>query len=65
MTSTRLSELDLTDRRSARAELRLARVRRAVRSGTYQAPAELVAEALLASSLIGVPPNPLAVAWAC
>jgi hypothetical protein len=65
VTSTPLSELDLTDHRSARAEVRLLRVLEAVRSGTYQAPAELVAEAILASSLIGLPPNPLAVAWAC
>ncbi|MGZ6946400.1 MAG: hypothetical protein ACXVJQ_19585 [Acidimicrobiia bacterium] len=65
MISTPLSELDLTDSRSAQAELRLLRVRASVRAGTYQAPAELVAEAILASSLIGLPPNPQALAWAC
>lgn len=65
MPSTPLSELDLTDHRSPGAELRLRRVREAVRAGTYEAPAELVAEALLASSLIGLPPNPQALAWAC
>ena len=65
MTSTRLSELDLTDSRSAAAELRLQRVRKAVRAGTYRPAAELVAEALLTSSLIGIPPDPHAVAWDC
>ena len=65
MISTPLSELDLTDSRSAEAELRLQRVRDAVRAGTYRPPAELVAEALLTSSLIGIPPDPDAVAWAC
>lgn len=65
MISTPLSQLDLTDSRSTDAELRLLRVREAVRNGTYRPPAELVAQALLASSLIGLPPDPQSVAWAC
>lgn len=65
MTTTPLSQLDLTDARSAEAEQRLLRVREDVRSGTYEAPAELVAEAILASSLIGLPPDPRSLAWAC
>jgi hypothetical protein len=65
MISTPLSALDLTDSRSAVAELRLQRVREAVHDGTYRPPAELVAEALLTSSLIGLPPDPRVVAWAC
>ena len=39
MTSTPLSELDLTDSRSGRSEARLRRVRAEVRAGSYQAPA--------------------------
>lgn len=35
-----------------------------VRAGTYAAPAELVAEALLASSLVGLVPERRAVSWA-
>ncbi len=65
MISTPLSDLDLTDSRSANAELRLQRVREAVHDGTYRPRAELVAEALLTSSLIGLPPDPRVVAWAC
>jgi hypothetical protein len=65
MISTPLSELDLTDSRSPEAELRVMRVREAVRNGTYRPPAELVAQALLTSSLIGLPPDPQSVAWAC
>ncbi len=65
MHSTPLSELDLTDSRSAESEERLARVRAAVRAGTYEAPCERVAEAILASSLIGLPPYPTSLAWAC
>jgi hypothetical protein len=65
MISTPLSELDLTDSRSAETELRLLRVREAVWDGTYRPPAELVAQAILTSSLIGLPPDPTAVAWAC
>jgi anti-sigma28 factor (negative regulator of flagellin synthesis) len=65
MLSTPLSELDLTDSRSAEAEVRLSRVRAAVRDGTYEAPSEKVAEAILASSLIGLPPHPGSLAWAC
>jgi Anti-sigma-28 factor, FlgM len=63
--STPRSELDLTESRSAATELRIRRVREAVREGTYRAPAERVAEALLASSLIGLPPDPRSLAWAC
>jgi anti-sigma28 factor (negative regulator of flagellin synthesis) len=63
MISTPLSALDLTATRSARVDIRVGEIREAVRSGTYEAPAELVAEAILAASLIGLPPNPLAVAW--
>jgi hypothetical protein len=65
MISTPLSELDLRGGRSASSELRVGRVRARVREGTYRASAELVAEAILASSLIGIPPNPRALAWAC
>jgi hypothetical protein len=65
MTGTPLSELDLTDIRSAMAELRVQRVRRQVQDGTYQAPVERVAEAIIASSLIGLPPDPRVLAWAC
>ena len=64
MNSTPLSELDLTDSRSAEAELRLLRVREAVRAGTYDVPADAVAAAVLASSLIGLPPDPTFLAWA-
>lgn len=63
--STPLSELNLTDVRSVEAEARLARVRAQVRDGTYEAPSERVAEAILASSLIGLPPPPGSLAWAC
>ena len=35
-----------------------------VREGTYEVAAELVAEALLASSLVGLAPERHAVAWA-
>ncbi len=65
MIGTPLSELDLTDIRSAMAELRVARVRLAVRTGSYHAPVERVAEAIIASSLIGLPPDPRVLAWAC
>lgn len=65
MISTPLSDLDLTGTRSVRNEMRLRRVLVEVREGTYRAPAELVAEALLASSLIGIPPDPRFLAWAC
>jgi len=65
MTSTPLTELDLTTSRSAQVEERLDQVRAAVRAGTYHAPAELVARAILASSLIGLPPDPQSLAWAC
>jgi hypothetical protein len=65
MPSTPLSELNLTDARSVESEARLARVRIAVRDGTYEAPSERVAEAILASSLIGLPPDPGSLAWAC
>jgi hypothetical protein len=65
MISTPLSELDLTDIRSAMAELRVQRVRMQVRAGTYRAPVDRVAEAIIASSLIGLPPDPRVLAWAC
>ena len=65
MISTPLSDLDLTDSRSAEAEARLLRVRAQVREGTYRAPAHLVAEAIIASSLTGLPPDPRSLAWAC
>ena len=64
MISTPLSELDLTDTRSALDEQRLLRVLELVRAGSYRVPAELIAESLLASSLVGIPPNPAALAWA-
>lgn len=65
MTSTPLAELDLTDIRSAMAELRVRRVQTQVRDGTYRAPTERVAEAILASSLIGLAPDARVLAWAC
>jgi hypothetical protein len=65
MISTALSELDLTDIRSAMAELRVQRVRMQVQAGTYRAPVDRVAEAIIASSLIGLPPDPRVLAWAC
>jgi hypothetical protein len=64
-TSTPLRDLNLAEERPGWSESRLARVREEVRAGTYRAPAELVAEALLASSLLGLAPNPNAVSWAC
>ena len=64
MTSTPLAELDLTDVRSAMAELRVQRVRAHVRDGTYRAPVQKVAEAIIASSLLGLPPDPRFLAWA-
>ena len=64
MTSTPLAELDLTDVRSAMAEIRVRRVRAQVRDGTYCAPAHEVAEAIIASSLLGLPPDPRFLAWA-
>ncbi|HEY3722327.1 MAG TPA: flagellar biosynthesis anti-sigma factor FlgM [Acidimicrobiia bacterium] len=63
MTSTPLAELDLTDVRSAMAELRVQRVRAQVRDGTYRAPVQKVAEAIIASSLLGLPPDPRFLAW--
>ncbi len=63
MTSTPLAELDLTDVRSAMAELRVRRVRAQVRAGTYRAPVRKVAEAIIASSLLGLPPDPRFLAW--
>ena len=64
VTSTPLAELDLTDIRSAMAELRVQRVRAHVRDGTYRVPAEQVAEAIIASSLVGLPPDSRFLAWA-
>jgi hypothetical protein len=64
-TSTPLAALRLGEERPGWSASRLARVRASVHAGTYRAPAELVAEALLASSLLGVAPNPEAVGWAC
>lgn len=64
-TSTRLAALNLGEERPGWSQSRLARVRAAVHAGTYGAPSELVAEAIVASSLLGVPPNPDALAWAC
>jgi anti-sigma28 factor (negative regulator of flagellin synthesis) len=63
VTSTPLAELDLTDVRSAMAELRVQRVRAQVRDGTYRAPVQKVAEAIIASSLLGLPPDPRFLAW--
>ena len=57
-------ELDLTDVRSAMAQLRVRRVRAQVRDGTYHAPVQKVAEAIIASSLLGLPPDPRFLAWA-
>jgi hypothetical protein len=64
-TSTRLASLNLGEERPGWSPARLARVRAAVHAGTYHAPAELVAEALVASSLLGPTPNPDALGWAC
>ena len=63
MTSTPLAELDLTDVRSAMAQLRVRRVRAQVRDGTYRAPVHKVAEAIIAASLVGLPPDPRFLAW--
>jgi hypothetical protein len=65
MTSTPLTELRLGEERPGWSESRYARVRREVRAGTYRPPAELVAEALLVASLLGEPPTPTSLAWAC
>lgn len=64
-TSTPLTVLNLAEERPGWSDARLARVREEVRAGTYRPPAELVAEALLASSLLGPAPNPDALGWAC
>jgi hypothetical protein len=64
-TSTPLTALRLGEERPGWSDARLARVREQVRAGTYHPPAELVAEALLASSLLGLEPNPDALGWAC
>jgi hypothetical protein len=63
-TSTPLTDLRLGETRPGRSESRVDRVRAQVRAGTYAAPPELVAEALLASSLVGVAPEKRAVFWA-
>jgi hypothetical protein len=62
--STPLIDLRLGETRPGRSESRVARVRAEVQAGTYVAPPELVAEALLASSLIGLAPDERAVFWA-
>ncbi len=62
--STSLTDLNLGETRSGWSESRFERVRAEVRDGTYQAPAELVAEALIAASLVGLAPEPHAVSWA-
>jgi hypothetical protein len=64
-TSTPLAALNLGDERPGWSESRLARVRAALLAGTYCPPAELVAEAIVVSSLLGPPPNPRALGWAC
>jgi hypothetical protein len=63
-TSTPLTDLRLADPRPGWSPSRLDQVRAEVQAGTYQAPADLVAAALLASSLVGLPPEPRALAWA-
>jgi hypothetical protein len=63
-TSTPLRDLHLDETRPGRCAARVERVKQQVRAGTYSAPAELVAEALLASSLVGLPPEPRALFWA-
>jgi hypothetical protein len=65
MTSTPLTDLRLGEERPGWSESRYARVRREVRAGTYGPPAEAVAEALLVASLLGGPPDPTTLAWAC
>jgi hypothetical protein len=64
-TSIPLDALNLGEVRPGFSESRLARVRAAIREGSYCPPAELVAEALVVSSLLGLPPNPRALQWAC
>ena len=64
-TSTPLTALNIGEERPGWSESRLARVRAAVLAGTYCPPAELVAEALVVSSLLGLAPNPRALGWAC
>jgi hypothetical protein len=63
-TSTPLTDLQLGETRPGRSEARVALVCAQVRAGTYAAPAELVAEALLASSLVGLVPERRAMSWA-
>ena len=63
-TSTPLTDLHLGETRPGWSEARVELVLAQVRAGTYEAPAELVAEALLASSLVGLPPERRAVSWA-
>lgn len=64
-TSTALTALNLGEERPGWSQSRFARVRAAVHAGCYCPPAELVAEALVVSSLLGPPPNPRALSWAC
>jgi hypothetical protein len=64
-TSTPLAALRLGEERPGWSPARLARVRAAVDAGTYRVPPELVAEALLASSLLGPAPSPDALGRAC
>ncbi len=63
-TSTPLADLRLGESRPGWSRSRVARVRAEVVAGTYEIPADLVAEALLASSLVGLPPERRALAWA-
>jgi hypothetical protein len=63
-TSTPLKDLHLDETRPGRSQARVEWVCQQVRAGTYTAPAELVAEALLASSLVGLAPEPSALFWA-
>jgi hypothetical protein len=62
-TSTPLTDLRLGQARPGWSAARLEHVRAEVQAGTYQAPAELVAAALLASSLIGLAPEPRWQPW--
>ena len=62
MSTTPLTEVDLTDPPSGCSEARLRYLRLAIREGSYRPPVERVVDALVAGSLLGPPHEPPAVA---